>query len=223
MTGSNFQTGASVNFGAGTSVTATTVGSPTSLTATVVIAANATPGPRDVTLSNPDGRSATLAAGFTVTATPPSLSLRFEGKLRDRVGKGNAAIAADGALDATFKVTVETGSGTRTVTQLELWTLNGSGRWDTIPATSQWIVGAAAGLDSALHNAANGTVSFATSDGQSFYLFAPDLSPSVVHRRRPSPRPRPPRRRLQRNRRHDRRRSTTLSAVNPQQRRPVRR
>ena len=55
VTGSNFQTGATVSFGAGTSVTATTVGSPTSLTATVVIAANATLGTRDVTVINPDG------------------------------------------------------------------------------------------------------------------------------------------------------------------------
>ena len=44
-----------VSFGAGTSVTATNVGSPTSLTATVVIAANATLGARDVTVINPDG------------------------------------------------------------------------------------------------------------------------------------------------------------------------
>ena len=142
VTGSNFQAGASVGFGAGTSVTATTVGSATSLTATVVIATDATLGARDVTVSNPDGRSATLTAGFTVVGVaPPSLSLRFEGKLRDRVGKGTALTAPDGALDGTFRVTVEAGSGARTVTQLELWRLVGSSRWDTIPSTFQWVVG----------------------------------------------------------------------------------
>ena len=183
VTGSNFQTGASVGFGAGTSVTATTVGSPTSLTATVVIAPDATPGPRDVTLSNPNGGSATLTAGFTITAGPAaSLSLRFEGKLRDRVGKGNTLVAPDGSLDATFRVTVEAGSGARTVTQLELWSLNSSGRWDTIASTPQWILGAAAGLDSPLLNTSNGSVSFATGDGQSFYLFAADPSPSQFAR-----------------------------------------
>ena len=110
---------------------------------------------------------------------PPSLSLRFEGKLRDRVGKGTALTAPDGALDGTFRVTVEAGSGARTVTQLELWRLVGSSRWDTIPSTFQWVVAAAGGLDSPLHNAANGSVSFATGEGQSFYLFAPDPSPSA--------------------------------------------
>ena len=129
---------------------------------------------------------ARLADGTTATADttlvapqPPTLTLGYEGKQRDRVGKGNSLTAPDGQLDATFKVTVESGSGPRTVTQLELWTLNGSGRWDTITTTTQWMVGAANGLDSTLHNASNGTVSFATTDGQSFYLFAPDLTPSV--------------------------------------------
>ena len=182
LTGSNFQTGAASSFGPNTTVTQTSFGSATSLTATVVIAANATPGPRNVTVTNPGGSSATLPGGFTIAAappTPPTLSLSYEGKLRDRVGKANALSNPDGQLDATFKVTVQPGSGPRTVTQLELWTLNGSGRWDTISTTSQWMLGAADGLDSTLHNASNGTVNFATTDGQSFYLFAPDLSPSV--------------------------------------------
>ena len=181
MTGSNFQSGATVSFGAGTSVTATTVGSPTSLTATVVIAANATVRPAQRHRHQPRRTSAppSPAASRSQHHQPPSLSLRYEGKLRDRVGKGNGLISPDGALDATFKVTVEPGSGPRTVTQLELWTLNGSGRWDTIPPPRQWMLGAANGLDSPLHNASNGTVNFATSDGQSFYLFAPDPSPSL--------------------------------------------
>jgi subtilisin family serine protease len=179
ITGMNFGSGASATFGAGVTVEQTSTLSATELTATVVIAADATLGARNVTVSNPDGGSATLQAGFTITPPGPSLSLRYEGKLRDRVGKGNALTAADGALDATFKVTLEAGSGARTVTQLELWTLSGSGRWDTIPTTSFWMLGAADGLDSALHNTANGSLSFATGEAQSFYLFAPDLSPSL--------------------------------------------
>ena len=178
VTGSNFQSGATVSFGAGTSVTATNVGSPTSLTATVVIAANAAFGARDVTVSNPDGVSATLAGGFTITPAAATLSLRYEGKLRDRVGKANGMPAPDGALDATFKVTVEPGSGARTVTQLELTALTGGGRWDTIATSAPWILGTATGLDSPLLNTSNGSVSFATGDGQSFYLFAGDPTPS---------------------------------------------
>jgi subtilisin len=178
VTGSNFQSGATVSFGAGTNVTATSVGSPTSLTATVVIDANATPGTRDVTVINPSGSGATLTAGFTITAVPAAtLTLRYEGKLRDKVGKGNGLTAPDGSLDATFKVTVEPGSGPRTVTQLELWALVGTNRWDTVRATPQWILGTTTGLDSALlNNTSNDSVSFATNDGQTFYVFAGDPS-----------------------------------------------
>ena len=179
VTGMNFASGASASFGTGVTVEQTSTLSATQLAATVVIAADATLGARDVTVVNPTGESATLSGAFMVTPPPPSLSLSYEGKLRDRVGKANALSNPDGQLDATFKVTVQPGSGPRTVTQLELWTLNGSGRWDTISTTSQWMLGAANGLDSTLHNASNGTVNFATTDGQSFYLFAPDLSPSV--------------------------------------------
>jgi hypothetical protein len=45
-----------------------TYNSPTSASVTFDIAANATPGTRDIVLTNPDGRQATVVAGFTVTA-----------------------------------------------------------------------------------------------------------------------------------------------------------
>jgi subtilisin len=179
VTGANFGAGTSVSFGAGVTVEQSSILSVTELSATVLIAAGATLGPRDVTVANAGGGSATLPGAFVVTVPPPSLSLRFEGKLRDRVGKGNTLTAADGQLDATLKVTLGAGSGARTVTQLELWTLVGSYRWDTIPTTTMWMIGAATGLDSPLHNASDGSVSFATGEGQSFYLFAPDTSPSA--------------------------------------------
>ena len=60
--GDNYQTDATSSFGAGTNVTQTSFNSPTSLTATVAVAANATLGARDVTVSNPDGGNATLTA-----------------------------------------------------------------------------------------------------------------------------------------------------------------
>ena len=122
--------------------------------------------------------SATLAGGFTIDAAPPSLSLRFEGKLRDRVGKGNTAVAADGQLDATFKVTIETGSGPRTVTQLELWTLNGSGRWDTIPATPNG--SSAPPQDSTAPSTTPATPPSTSPPATAkAYLFTADLTPSV--------------------------------------------
>ena len=135
----NFGSGTSASFGAGVTVEQTSTLSATELASTVVIADDAT-----LRCSRRDGdeplRGKRHLAGRVPghSLPPPSLSLRFEGKLRDRVGKGNGLTARDGALDATFRVTVEAGSGARTVTQLELWRLIGSGRWDTIPSTPQW-------------------------------------------------------------------------------------
>ena len=145
----------------------------------------------------------------------PSLSLRYEGKLRDRVGKGNGLTAADGQLDATFKVTVEPGSGPRTVTQLELWTLNGSGRWDTIPTTSQWMVGAAAATRQPPPQRQQRHRQLRHHRRPELLPVRPRPHPKPVHRRRPSPRPRPPRRRLQRNRRHHPRRTPDAQRRQP--------
>src|SRR5439155_172301 len=85
--------------------------------------------PRDVTVAT-GGQTAIRAGGFTVALPPPVLSLVFLGKLRDKVGQGSAAFSSDGALDGTFRVTVQTGSGARTVTRLELRRTAG-GAWAT--------------------------------------------------------------------------------------------
>ena len=89
----NFGSGTSASFGAGITVEQTTTLSSTELTATVVIAEDAALGARDVTVANPSGESATCPAVFVVTLPPPSLSLGYEGKQRDRVGKGNSLTA----------------------------------------------------------------------------------------------------------------------------------
>ena len=73
-------------------------------------------------------------------------SLAFLGTLRDKVGQGNSVFSADGALDGSFRVTVQAGSGARTVTRLELRRASG-GVWDTDPATANWALGAGASLD----------------------------------------------------------------------------
>src|SRR5207245_3191338 len=105
--------------------------------------------------------------------------LSFLGKLRDKVGQGNGAVGADGALDGSFRVTVGAGSGARTVTRLELRRAGGGGVWDTDPATANWALGAGASLDGALLNAGSGTVSFGVADGGAFFVFASDLSSTV--------------------------------------------
>src|SRR5439155_25170580 len=158
MTCTTFKAGASPGFGAGIPVGSTVVSS-TQLSVALAIEATAAMGPRDVTVSNPDGQSVVLTGGFTVTPPPPTLSLAFLGKLRDRVGQSNSAFSADGALDGTFQVTVQPRSFTRTVTRLALRT--GCGVWDTDPATAHWALGAAAGRDRARLHAGTGTVAFA--------------------------------------------------------------
>ena len=71
ITGSGFAAGATVAFsGTGVTTGAVTVTSPTQITVPVSVAATATPGARDVTVSVPSGRSATLASGFTVNGPP---------------------------------------------------------------------------------------------------------------------------------------------------------
>src|SRR5438093_5544007 len=133
-------------------------------------------GPRDVTVSNPNGQSAVSPGGFTVASPPATISLAFLGKLRDKVGKAAAAFSADGALDGSFRVTVEPGSGARTVTRLELRHPASGGAWDTDSASPSWALGTAASLDGALLNAGNGAVNFTVADGSVFFLFASEFS-----------------------------------------------
>jgi hypothetical protein len=104
---------------------------------------------------------------------PPNLGLSFNGKLRDRVGRGDRLLSSDGSADATFTVNVLPGSGNRTVTKLELRSNNG-GMWNTT-VDSSWALGAAASLDAVLYNnGGNASVNFAVSEGGSFNLFAAD-------------------------------------------------
>ena len=179
VTGANFQAGASASFGAGLTVTSTTVVAATQLSVALAVGATAPLGPRDVTVTNPDGQAVIRPGGFTVQLPPPTLGLAFLGKVRDKVGQGSAAFAPDSALDGTFQVTVQPGSGARTVTHLELRRTGTTSIWDSNSATVYWALGAAASLDSALLNAANGTVSFPAADGVAFYLFASDVNPTL--------------------------------------------
>jgi len=179
VAGSNFQPGAQVGFGADIAVSGVSVDSSSQISATLAVAAGAALGKRDVTVTNPDGQAGVLSGGFTLSPPPPTLTLAYLGKLRDRVGKGNSAVSPDGALDGTFTLKLETGSGARTLTQLQLRRTDGAGGWDTIPSTTQWVLGAAAGLDAPLANTSTGSLTLALSEGQTTDLFAADLSPTL--------------------------------------------
>jgi hypothetical protein len=128
-----------------------------------------------LTVGFSDGTTAT--ASFTIPTPPPTnISLNYNGKLRDRVGQGETALTGDGSLDGTFTVTLQAGSGNRTVTSLDLRRSANSGIWDTTPNNGYWVSGAASSLDAPLLNASNGTVNFTLADGGSFNIFASDTS-----------------------------------------------
>jgi subtilisin family serine protease len=119
-----------------------------------------------------DGTTATAA---TTVASSGALSLTYNGKLRDRVGQGNTALAADGARDGTLTATLS-GSGGRTVTGLTLQS-TGPGAWDTDGGTQSWALGVATTLDGPLlNNPTTAVVSFAVADGGTFVLFASDYA-----------------------------------------------
>src|SRR5262245_7629121 len=180
ITGANFQSGTTATFGNGITVISTTFNSAAQLTVNITIATNATLGLRDVTVSIPGGQSATRTGGFKVIPPPPSMTLTFLGKLRDKVRQSGTVVGGDGVLDATFAIGVQSTFGVgRTLTSLELRRSDGAGIWDTLSTTSYWILGAASTLDGALLNASDGTVSSPVTDGQTLYVFAADTATSL--------------------------------------------
>src|SRR5258705_428053 len=99
-------------------------------------------------------------------APPATLTLVHNGKLRDRVGQGDMALAPDGTPDGTLTVTLNALGG-RTVTGLRLDS-DAPGIWDTTSGNGWWVLGVATTLDGALLNAP-GTmvVNFPVADGGS--------------------------------------------------------
>ena len=133
-----------------------------------------------VTATFSDGSTATAAttAGGGAPPAPPSpsaLGVTYNGKLLDRVGQGNTALSADGALDGTLTVTLNA-SGGRTITGLRLDS-SGPGTWDTDGASAYWALGVATSLSAPLlNNTSTMAVSFTVADGGSFVLFASDYA-----------------------------------------------
>ena len=149
------------------------VGSATQLTATLTLAGGATPGARNVTVTNPE-RSCRHADrrlhGRERRAR--TLTLAYNGMLRDRVGQGDTALGSDGALDGTLTATLSA-TGGRTITALRLDSTRDPGTWDTTGGNGSWVLAVAPSLDGALLNAP-GTmaVNFPVANGGSFVLFA---------------------------------------------------
>jgi hypothetical protein len=106
---------------------------------------------------------------------PASVTLAYNGKVRDRVGTNSTALGADGALDAALTMTLSA-SGGRTVISLLLENDIG-GIWDTAGSSVHWALGVATSLDGALvNNASTISINVPVADGGSLILFASDYS-----------------------------------------------
>src|SRR3989442_2856319 len=89
------------------------------LTASFAIDGAATGGPRAVTVTNQNGGGGTLANGFTVNVpVPATVTLAYNGKLRDKVGGGDTFLGAEGPTAAT-QTRPPSACRRRTVTKLQ--------------------------------------------------------------------------------------------------------
>jgi hypothetical protein len=130
-----------------------------------------------VTATFADGTSATAATTVGGTSSPATVTLAYNGKLRDKVGQNNTAASADGALDGTFTLTRGAGGGAQTVTAMELRRMGG-GVWDTLPTSPYWTLGVASSIDGALLNPAD-TLNIPLAAGGSVILFGADYGSSL--------------------------------------------
>jgi hypothetical protein len=117
--------------------------------------------------------TATVTIADNDVPVTPTISLSFDGQLRDKVGQADNSRLPDGQMDGTFTVTLNPGSGNRTVTALKL-TNNAGGTWDTTSPNQFWTLGAALTLNGALLNASNDSVNFPVNDGNNFKIFGAD-------------------------------------------------
>lgn len=120
------------------------------------------------------------AGGFTPTPPSATIAISYDGKLRDRVGQGNTALAPDGALDGTFTVQVlAPGGKTVQYVRVDMHDTNGGsiGIWDTDSSNVYFVAAVATGLDAVyLNNASTMAVNFAIDDGSSFRVFISDFN-----------------------------------------------
>jgi hypothetical protein len=121
------------------------------------------------------GTSASISVSVSngQPGSAPAVSLAFAGT-RDRVGQGSDARTPDGIVDGAF--TLALGSGSRTLTRLELYRMNNSGTWDTVSSSAPWTLGLASSLDGPLLNTPGDSVSLTLSAGSPLVLFAADTA-----------------------------------------------
>ena len=138
-------------------------------TTTVVNGAHAL----SVSVTDSAGRTTTASQSVTVS-NAVALTLSYNGKTRDRVGQGDFALGADGAVDGVLTATLS--GGARTITGLRLDS-TGPGTWDTTGGNPFWVLGVATTTDGALLNSTSTmAVSFSVPNGGSFVMFAADYN-----------------------------------------------
>jgi len=102
---------------------------------------------------------------------------------KDCVGQGDIALAADRSNDGIFTLQFPLGSGSRTITKMEM-SKTPSEQWDTISGGGG-VLGVAnsiAGTSCALlNNSKDASINQLISDGATLYLFAADRLPSVFN------------------------------------------
>ena len=128
ITGTGFLFPPTVAFsGTGVTVNWVSWNSTTQLTASLSVASDAAPGARDVTVTNPNSgrqrprrqrrgrrRSATLAAGFTVTATPPPVTVTAVNPTILNRGATNRVVTVTGSGFAAGATVAFSGTGVTT-------------------------------------------------------------------------------------------------------------
>jgi len=113
VSGANFHPQASVSFGAGITVSNVVFVSAGQLQFTVTVEAGVTPGTRDVTVTNPNGGSGTLTAGFTIKRPVVLSSISANGQSPAVVGAGgtHVLLLAGAEFDANLNTSAITISG----------------------------------------------------------------------------------------------------------------
>ncbi|RII26177.1 MAG: hypothetical protein CXR31_10750 [Geobacter sp.] len=130
ITGTNFQGGATASFsGSGITVNSTTFNSSAQLTVNISIDPAATTGAGDVTVTNPDGGSATSTGAFTVNAAPaPTVTSTSPNSMTQGAGPTTVTITGTNFLNGATVAVSGTGITLGAVTYVNATTL-------TVPVT----------------------------------------------------------------------------------------
>jgi len=118
---------------------------------------------------------------YTLPLSEPTVSLTYDGKLRDRVSQANETRTGDSVKDGTFTLTVDPGNqpafNMPNITKITLYS-SAPGSWDTDDSTPSWTLGVAHSLDGDLLNGSNDNVDITVTVGgpRMVKLFAADWS-----------------------------------------------